>query len=104
MSIARNGYRTDNVKEPDRFDFVAYPGITVSPSLTEKKFTDDYIKRIQYFSVSDSSAVKVQLFDGRIKDGKFKAYDELWVPLNNVTADLTITAPESVVPFDGGPR
>lgn len=100
MSIARNGYRTDNVKEPDRFDFVAYPGITVSPSLTEKKFTDDYIKRIQYFSVSDSSAVKVQLFDGRIKDGKFKAYDELWVPLNNVTADLTITAPESVVPFD----
>lgn len=99
MSIARNGYRTENVNDPDRFDFVAYPGITVSESLTVKKFTDDYIKRIQYFSVSDNSAVKVQLFDGRIKDGKFKAYDELWVPLN-VTADLTITAPESKVPFD----
>lgn len=100
MSIARNGYRTENVNDPDRFDFVAYPGITVSESLTVKKFTDDYIKRIQYFSVPDSSAVKVQLFDGRIKDGKFKAYDELWVPLPNVTADLTITAPESKVPFD----
>ena len=100
MSIARNGYRTENVNDPDRFDFVAFPGITVSESLTVKKFTADYIKRIQYFSVSDSSAVKVQLFDGRIKDGKFKAYDELWVPLHNVTADLTITAPESKVPFD----
>lgn len=100
MSIARNGYRTENVNDPDRFDFVAYPGITVSESLTVKKFTDDYIKRIQYFSVPDSNAVKVQLFDGRIKDGKFKAYDELWVPLHNVTADLTITAPESKIPFD----
>ena len=99
MSIARNGSRSDNYNEPEKFDFVAFPGITVSESLTVKKFTDDYIKRIQYFSVSDSSAVKVQLFDGRIKDGKFKAYDELWVPLTNVTADLTITAPESVVPF-----
>lgn len=100
MSIARNGSRTDNYKEPDKFDFVAWPKITVSESLTVKKFTADNIKRIQYFSVPDSSAVKVQLFDGRIKDGKFKAYDELWVPLTNVTADLTITAPESVAPFD----
>ena len=100
MSIARNGYRTDNDNDPDRFDFVAWPKITVSESLTVKKFTSDNIKRIQYFSVPDSSAVKVQLFDGRIKDGKFKAYDELWVPLTNVTADLTITAPESVAPFD----
>lgn len=99
MSIARNGYRTDNDKEPDRFDFVASPGITVSEDVTVKTFTSDHIKRIQYFSVPDSSAVKVQLFDGRIKDGKFKAYDELWVPLHNVTADLTITAPESKVPF-----
>ena len=99
MSIARKGYRTDNDKEPERFDFVATPGITVSEDVTVKTFTSDNIKRIQYFSVSDSSAVKVQLFDGRIKDGKFKAYDELWVPLNNVTADLTITAPESKVPF-----
>ena len=99
MSIARKGSRTDNYKDPDNFDFVAWPKITVSESLTVKKFTADYIKRIQYFSVPDSSAVKVQLFDGRIKDGKFKAYDELWVPLHNVTADLTITAPESKVPF-----
>lgn len=99
MSIARNGSRTDNANDPNKFDFVAYPSITVSESLTVKTFTADYIKRIQYFSVPDSSAVKVQLFDGRIKDGKFKAYDELWVPLHNVTADLTITAPESVVPF-----
>ena len=99
MSIARNGSRSDNYNEPEKFDFVAFPGITVSNSLTVKKFTADDIKRIQYFSVSDSSAVKVQLFDGRIQDGKFKAYDELWVPLTNVTADLTITAPESVVPF-----
>ena len=100
MSIARKGYRTDNVREPDRFDFVAWPHITVSEDLTVKTFTADYIKRIQYFSVPDSSAVKVQLFDGRIQDGKFKAYDELWVPLLNVTADLTITAPECAAPFD----
>ena len=100
MSIARNGSRSDNYKEPDRFDFVAWPHITVSGDLTVKKFTSDNIKRIQYFSVADSSAVKVQLFDGRIQDGKFKAYDELWVPLLNVTADLTITAPECAAPFD----
>ena len=100
MSIARNGSRSDNYKEPDNFDFVAWPKITVSEDLTVKKFTSDNIKRIQYFSVPDSSAVKVQLFDGRIQDGKFKAYDELWVPLTNVTADLTITAPESAAPFD----
>ena len=100
MSIARNGSRSDNYKEPDNFDFVAWPKITVSENLTVKTFTSDNIKRIQYFSVPDSSAVKVQLFDGRIQDGKFKAYDELWVPLLNVTADLTITAPECVAPFD----
>ena len=100
MSIARNGSRSDNYKEPDNFGFVAWPKITVSEDLTVKKFTSDNIKRIQYFSVPDSSAVKVQLFDGRIQDGKFKAYDELWVPLLNVTADLTITAPESAAPFD----
>ena len=100
MSIARNGSRSDNYKEPDNFDFVAWPKITVSEDVTVKKFTSDNIKRIQYFSVADSSAVKVQLFDGRIQDGKFKAYDELWVPLLNVTADLTITAPESAAPFD----
>ena len=99
MSIARKGSRTDNYKDPDNFDFVAYPDITVSENLTVEKFTADDIKRIQYFSVPDSSAVKVQLFDGRIKDGKFKAYDELWVPLHTTTADLTITAPESKVPF-----
>lgn len=99
MSIARKGSRTDNYDHPDRFDFVAWPKITVSEDLTVKKFTSDNIKRIQYFSVPDSSAVQVQLFDGKIKDGKFKAYDELWVPLHNVTADLTITAPESKVPF-----
>ena len=100
MSIARNGSRTDNYNDPDRFDFVAYPDITVSENLTVKTFTADDIKRIQYFSVPDSSAVKVQLFDGRIQGGKFKAYDELWVPLHNVTADLTITAPECAAPFD----
>ncbi|WP_455557261.1 hypothetical protein [Agathobaculum hominis] len=100
MSIARNGSRSDNYKEPDRFDFVAWPKITVSENLTVKTFTADDIKRIQYFSVPDRSAVKVQLFDGRIQGGKFKAYDELWVPLHNVTADLTITAPECVAPFD----
>ena len=104
MSIARNGSRTDNDNDPDRFDFIAYPDITVSESLTVKKFTADHIKRIQYFSVPDSRAVKVQLFDGRIKDGKFKAYDELWVPLHNVTADLTITAPESKAPSKSGWR
>lgn len=34
MSIARNGSRTDNYNDPDRFDFVAYPGITVSEDVT----------------------------------------------------------------------
>ena len=50
VHIARNGYRTDNDKEPDRFDFVAYPDITVSESLTvsesvhaEENSTADYI-------------------------------------------------------------
>ncbi len=99
MSIARKGYRTDNDKEPERFDFVATPGITVSESLTVKKFTSDNIKRIQYFPKT-AAAVRVKLFDGRIQDGKFKAYDELWGPLKDKSVDITITAPESAAPFD----
>ena len=99
MSIARKGYRTDNVREPDRFDFVAWPHITVSEDVTVKTFTSDNIKRIQYFPRL-AAAVKVQLFDGRIQDGKFKAYDELWGPLKDKSVDITITAPESAAPFD----
>ena len=100
MSIARKGYRTDNVNEPDKFDFVAYPGITVSETnLTVKTFTSDNIKRIQYFPKT-AAAVRVPLFDGRIQDGKFKPYDELWGPLKNGFVDITITAPESAAPFD----
>ena len=99
MSIARKGYRTDNDKEPERFDFVATPGITVSEDVTVKTFTSDNIKRIQYFPRL-AAAVRVKLFDGRIQDGKFKAYDELWGPLKDKSVDITITAPESAAPFD----
>ena len=99
MSIARNGYRTDNDNDPDRFDFVASPGITVSEDVTVKTFTSDHIKRIQYFPRL-AAAVRVQLFDGRIQDGKFKPYDELWGPLKDKSVDITITAPESAAPFD----
>ena len=99
MSIARNGSRTDNYNDPDRFDFVAYPGITVSEDVTVKTFTSDNIKRIQYFPRL-AAAVRVQLFDGRIQDGKFKPYDELWGPLKDKSVDITITAPESAAPFD----
>ena len=99
MSIARNGSRTDNYNDPDRFDFVASPGITVSEDVTVKTFTADHIKRIQYFPRL-AAAVRVQLFDGRIQDGKFKPYDELWGPLKDKSVDITITAPESAAPFD----
>ena len=99
MSIARKGSRTDNYDHPDRFDFVAWPKITVSEDLTVKKFTSDNIKRIQYFPRL-AAAVRVQLFDGRIQDGKFKPYDELWGPLKDKSVDITITAPESAAPFD----
>ena len=99
MSIARNGSRTDNYNDPDRFDFVASPGITVSEDVTVKTFTSDHIKRIQYFPRL-AAAVRVQLFDGRIQDGKFKPYDELWGPLKDKSVDITITAPESAAPFD----
>lgn len=98
MSIARNGSRTDNYNDPDRFDFVASPGITVSEDVTVKTFTSDNIKRIQYFPRL-AAAVRVQLFDGRIQNGKFKAYDELWGPLKDGAVDITITAPESKIPF-----
>ena len=98
MSIARKGYRTDNDNEPDNFDFVARPKITVSGDVTEKTFTSDNIKRIQYFPEL-AAAVRVQLFDGRIQNGKFKAYDELWGPLKDGAVDITITAPESKIPF-----
>ena len=98
MSIARNGSRTDNYNDPDRFDFVASPGITVSEDVTVKTFTSDNIKRIQYFPRL-AAAVRVQLFDGRIQDGKFKPYDELWGPLKDGAVDITITAPESKIPF-----
>lgn len=99
MSIARNGSRSDNYKEPDKFDFVAWPKITVSEDVTVKTFTSDNIKRIQYFPRL-AAAVRVRLFDGRIQDGKFKAYDELWGPLKDKSVDITITAPESAAPFD----
>lgn len=99
MSIARNGSRSDNYKEPDKFDFVAWPNITVSEDVTVKTFTSDHIKRIQYFP-RRAAAVRVKLFDGRIQDGKFKAYDELWGPLKDRSVDITITAPESAAPFD----
>ena len=99
MSIARNGSRSDNYKEPDKFDFVAYPKITVSEDVTVKTFTSDNIKRIQYFPRL-AAAVRVRLFDGRIQDGKFKPYDELWGPLKDKSVDITITAPESAAPFD----
>ena len=99
MSIARKGSRSDNYKEPDNFDFVAWPHITVSEDVTVKTFTSDNIKRIQYFPKL-AAAVMVQLFDGRIQDGKFKPYDELWGPLKDGSVDITITAPESAAPFD----
>ena len=99
MSIARNGSRSDNYKEPDKFDFVAWPKITVSEDVTVKTFTSDNIKRIQYFPRL-AAAVRVRLFDGSIQDGKFKAYDELWGPLKDKSVDITITAPESAAPFD----
>ena len=99
MSIARKGSRTDNYNAPDDFKFVAYPGITVSEDVTVKTFTSDNIKRIQYFPKL-AAAVRVRLFDGRIQDGKFKAYDELWGPLKDKSVDITITAPESAAPFD----
>lgn len=99
MSIARKGSRSDNYKEPDNFNFVAWPKITVSEDVTVKTFTSDNIKRIQYFPRL-AAAVRVLLFDGRIQDGKFKAYDELWGPLKDKSVDITITAPESAAPFD----
>ncbi len=98
MSIARKGSRTDNYNEPEDFKFIANPKITVSEDVTVKTFTSDHIKRIQYFPKL-AAAVRVQLFDGRIQDGKFKPYDELWGPLKDGAVDITITAPESKVPF-----
>lgn len=98
MSIARKGSRTDNYNEPEDFKFIANPKITVSEDVTVKTFTSDHIKRIQYFPRL-AAAVRVQLFDGRIQDGKFKAYDELWGPLKDGAVDITITAPESKIPF-----
>lgn len=99
MSIARKGSRTDNYNEPEDFKFIANPKITVSEDVTVKTFTSDHIKRIQYFPKL-AAAVRVQLFDGRIQDGKFKPYDELWGPLKDKSVDITITAPESAAPFD----
>ena len=99
MSIARKGSRTDNYNEPEDFKFIANPKITVSEDVTVKTFTSDHIKRIQYFPRL-AAAVRVQLFDGRIQDGKFKPYDELWGPLKDKSVDITITAPESAAPFD----
>ena len=98
MSIARKGSRTDNYNAPDDFKFVANPDITVGGDVTVKTFTSDNIKRIQYFPKT-AAAVRVPLFDGRIQDGKFKPYDELWGPLKDGSVDITITAPESAAPF-----
>lgn len=98
MSIARKGSRTDNYNAPNDFEFVANPKITVSKDVTVKTFASDNIKRIQYFP-QNAAAVRVKLFDGRIQDGKFKAYDELWGPLKDGSVDITITAPESAAPF-----
>lgn len=84
----------------EKYDFDIYPSWkSVNAGLTKVKFEGNGFHQIQYIPGATSDAVQLYVCDGRIKDGRYTFYNQLYRALTNGTADITITAPESNIPF-----
>ena len=84
----------------EKYDFDIFPNWnSVDAGLTKVKFEGNGFHQIQYIPGATSDAVQLYVCDGRIKDGRYTFYNQLYRALTNDTADITITAPESNIPF-----
>lgn len=84
----------------EKYDFDIYPEWdSVDEGLTKVKFEGNGFHQIQYIPGATADAVQLYVCDGRIKDGRYTFYNRLYRALTNGTADITITAPESNIPF-----
>ena len=84
----------------EKYDFDIYPDWdSVDEGLTKVKFEGNGFHQIQYIPGATADAVHLYVCDGRIKDGRYTFYNQLYRALTNGTADITITAPESNIPF-----
>ena len=84
----------------EKYDFDIYPSWkSVNEGLTKVNFAGNGFHQIQYIPGATSDAVQLYVCDGRIKDGRYTFYNQLYRALTNGTADITITAPESNIPF-----
>lgn len=84
----------------EKYDFDIYPDWdSVNEGLTKVKFEGNGFHQIQYIPGATADAVHLLVCDGRIKDGRYTFYNQLYRALTNDTADITITAPESNIPF-----
>lgn len=84
----------------EKYDFDIYPSWkSVDEGLTKVTFAGNGFHQIQYIPGATADAVQLYVCDGRIKDGRYTFYNQLYRALTNDTADITITAPESNIPF-----
>ena len=84
----------------EKYDFDAYPSWkSVDEGLTKVTFAGNGFHQIQYIPGATADAVQLYVCDGRIKDGRYTFYNQLYRALTDGTADITITAPESNIPF-----
>ena len=84
----------------EKYDFDIYPDWdSVDEGLTKVNFAGNGFHQIQYIPGATADAVHLYVCDGRIKDGRYTPYNQLYRALTNGTADITITAPESNIPF-----
>ncbi len=84
----------------EKYDFDIYPSWkSVDEGLTKVTFAGNGFHQIQYIPGATADAVQLYVCDGRIKDGRYTFYNQLYRALTNGTADITITAPESNIPF-----
>lgn len=84
----------------EKYDFDIYPSWkSVDEGLTKVTFAGNGFHQIQYIPGATADAVQLYVCDGRIKDGRYTFYNQLYRALTDGTADITITAPESSIPF-----
>ena len=84
----------------EKYDFDIYPSWkSVDEGLTKVTFAGNGFHQIQYIPGATSDAVQLYVCDGRINNSRYTFYNQLYRALTNGTADITITAPESNIPF-----
>ena len=84
----------------EEYDFDVFPSWkSVDEGLTKVTFAGNGFHQIQYIPGATSGAVQLYVCDGRINNNRYTFYNQLYRALTNGTADITITAPESSIPF-----